>query len=83
FVREHWRMEEPIQRFEYHRYLGWAGQAPSYKLGQRVWEQLRDEALARGTSLRDFHREALELGSLPLSVLRSALSTPHGSGAGA
>lgn len=80
FVREHWRMEEPIQRFEYHRYLGWAGQAPSYKLGQRVWEQLRDEALARGTSLRDFHREALELGSLPLSVLRSALSAPHGSG---
>ena len=83
FVREHWRMEEPIQRFEYHRYLGWAGQAPSYKLGQRVWEQLRDEALARGTSLRDFHREALELGSLPLSVLRSALSAPHGSGVGA
>ena len=83
FVREHWRMEEPIQRFEYHRYLGWAGQAPSYKLGQRVWEQLRDEALARGTSLRDFHREALELGSLPLSVLRSALSAPHGSGVNA
>ncbi|MCT2149467.1 DUF885 domain-containing protein [Dermabacter vaginalis] len=79
FVREHWRMEEPIQRFEYHRYLGWAGQAPSYKLGQRVWEQLRDEALARGTSLRDFHREALELGGLPLSVLRSALSA-HGTG---
>ncbi len=83
FVREHWRMEEPIQRFEYHRYLGWAGQAPSYKLGQRVWEQLRDEALARGTSLRDFHREALELGGLPLSVLREALSAPRNGGVGA
>lgn len=73
FIREHWRMDEPIQRFEYHRYLGWPGQAPSYKLGQRVWEQMRDEALGRGQSLKDFHREALELGSLPLSVMREHL----------
>lgn len=74
FVQEHWSMEqEPIQRFELHRYLGWPGQAPSYKLGQRVWEKLRDNAAGRGESIKDFYRRALELGALPLSVLRDAL----------
>ena len=70
----HWGVSEAEQRFELHRYLGWPGQAPSYKLGQREWEQLRDAAVRRGEPLRDFHRRALELGSLPLSVLRGALS---------
>lgn len=73
FVQEHWAMDEPIQRFELHRYLGWPGQAPSYKLGQRVWEELRENATARGEDLKSFHRRALELGALPLSVLRDAL----------
>src|SRR5699024_11454712 len=74
FMSEHWGMTEPEQRFELHRYLGWPGQAPSYKLGQREWEQLRDTALGSGRTLRGFHRRALELGSLPLSVLRGALA---------
>ena len=74
FVREHWSMHDEIRRFELHRYLGWPGQAPSYKLGQRVWEGLRDEAVARGENIRDFHRRALELGALPFDVLRAALA---------
>ena len=74
FMSAHWGVSEAEQRFELHRYLGWPGQAPSYKLGQREWEQLRDAAVQRGEPLRDFHRRALELGSLPLSVLRGALS---------
>ena len=74
FMSAHWGVSEAEQRFELHRYLGWPGQAPSYKLGQREWEQLRDAAVRRGEPLRDFHRRALELGSLPLSVLRGALS---------
>jgi uncharacterized protein (DUF885 family) len=74
FMSVHWGVSEAEQRFELHRYLGWPGQAPSYKLGQREWEQLRDAAVRRGEPLRDFHRRALELGSLPLSVLRGALS---------
>lgn len=60
--------------FEFNRYLGWAGQAPSYKIGQRIWEELRDEALARGESLRDFHTRALMLGSVGLDTLRRALT---------
>ncbi|MDN6301634.1 MAG: DUF885 domain-containing protein [Dermabacteraceae bacterium] len=73
FMSAHWGVTEAEQRFELHRYLGWPGQAPSYKLGQRVWEQLRQEAEASGTPVRDFHRRALELGGLPLSVLEEAL----------
>ena len=34
-------------RFELNRYLGWPGQAPSYKLGERIWLAARDEARQR------------------------------------
>ena len=40
-------MNEGFVRFEVNRYLGWPGQAPSYKVGQRIWEQLRDEVARR------------------------------------
>lgn len=76
FMSEHWGITEGQQRFELHRYLGWPGQAPSYKVGQRIWEQLRDRAVGADPSpaaLRDFHARALALGSLPLSVLQEAL----------
>ena len=72
-------MDEGFLRFELHRYLGWPGQAPSYKVGQRIWEEIRaeatDAARARGEefSLKEFHSRALNLGSLPLDVLRKAL----------
>ena len=69
-------MDEAFLRFELNRYLGWPGQAPSYKIGQRLWETYRADAAARagaGFSLKDFHTRALNLGSLPLSVLPTAL----------
>jgi uncharacterized protein (DUF885 family) len=66
-------MAEENLRFELDRYLGWPGQAPSYAIGQRLWQQLRDETLRRGLSLKEFHSRALDLGGLPLDVLRSAL----------
>ncbi|MGP9693905.1 DUF885 domain-containing protein [Brachybacterium sp. AOP25-B2-12] len=76
FMTPNWGVAEAERRFELHRYLGWPGQAPSYKLGQRVWDELRAGGTTPGddASVRDFHRRALDLGSLPLSVLRSALS---------
>jgi uncharacterized protein (DUF885 family) len=69
-------MAEGFLRFELDRYLGWPGQAPSYKVGERLWLQLRDDAQAReGASfdLTAFHRRALDIGSVGLDVLRSAV----------
>lgn len=75
FLQTHSAMAEENLRFELDRYLGWPGQAPSYAIGQRIWQQLRDDTLARGVSLKDFHSRALDLGGLPLEVLQSALAT--------
>lgn len=65
-----------VLRFELDRYLGWAGQAPSYKVGERLWTALRDDVRARegaAFDLRSFHRRALDVGSVGMDVLRSAL----------
>ena len=62
--------------FEFNRYLGWPGQAPSYKIGQRLWEEIRDARATRDGekfSLRDFHTQALNLGSVGLDTLKMAL----------
>ena len=78
-LRANANMDEAFLRFELNRYLGWPGQAPSYKVGQRLWEQARSSAeaaaAARGEqfSLKDFHTRALNLGSVPLSILPAAL----------
>jgi uncharacterized protein (DUF885 family) len=77
FLRGHVRVEDEMLRFELDRYLGWPGQAPSYKLGERIWLQARDEVRARQGAdfdLKRFHKQALELGSLGLDPLRAALA---------
>lgn len=80
FLRANVNMPEAFIRFEWNRYLGWPGQAPSYKIGQRLWEQTRDaaaaEAEAKGEEfdLRAFHARALSMGALPLDVLRTAFA---------
>jgi len=77
FLRQHTRMEDAFIRFELDRYLGWPGQAPSYKVGERIWLQARDEARARqgaNFDLARFHRAALDLGSLGLDPLRESLA---------
>jgi uncharacterized protein (DUF885 family) len=76
FMRGHCRVQDDVLRFELNRYLGWPGQAPSYKVGERIWLQARDDAKARkGTDfdLKTFHRDALNLGALGLDPLRKAL----------
>jgi uncharacterized protein (DUF885 family) len=78
FLLAHSRMEEESLRYELNRYLGWPGQAPSYKVGERIWLQAREDAEARKGSafdLREFHRAALDLGGLGLDPLRAALRT--------
>jgi uncharacterized protein (DUF885 family) len=77
FMRGHCRVQEENLRFELNRYLGWPGQAPSYKLGERIWLQAREDAKRRqgaAFDLKAFHRDALNLGSLGLDVLQRAVS---------
>ena len=77
FLRAHCRVPDENLRFELNRYLGWPGQAPSYKVGERIWLRARDDAKARKGAdfdLKAFHRAALDLGSIGLDPLRSALS---------
>ena len=73
FMRENTAMDDANLNFEVNRYLGWPGQAPSYALGQRLWQETRAEAEKQGMSAREFHSEALGLGSVPMSVLREAV----------
>lgn len=76
FMRRNVNMNDAFVRFEVNRYLGWPGQAPSYKVGQRIWEGIRAEFRAReGAAFDDkaFHKRALDLGGVGLDTLKSAL----------
>ena len=76
FLSAHSRDSEATRRFELDRYLGWPGQAPSYKIGERLWMQLREEtAQTEGTAfdLKRFHRRALDIGGVGLDTLRDAV----------
>jgi uncharacterized protein (DUF885 family) len=77
FMRAHCRTPDEQLRYELNRYLGWPGQAPAYKVGERIWMQARADAAARqgaGFDLKAFHAAALNLGSLGLDPLRAALA---------
>lgn len=74
FLKENLAISEGQLNFEFARYLGWPGQAPSYKVGQRLWEQIRSELEARpGFDLKAFHTKALNIGSVGLDTLKRAL----------
>lgn len=76
FMRQNVNMSDEFVKFEVNRYLGWPGQAPSYKVGQRIWEQVRDDyQAAQGDSfdIKQFHKRALDLGGVGLDTLRTAL----------
>ena len=77
FMRDHCLMEDEYIRYEVLRYLGWPGQAPSYKVGERIWLQCREEVrdrLGDAFDLKAFHRAALDLGSLGLDPFRAAMA---------
>ncbi|MBO1266442.1 DUF885 domain-containing protein [Arthrobacter cavernae] len=74
FLKANLDISEGQLQFEFTRYLGWPGQAPSYKVGQRLWEQIRAELETHdGFELKSFHSKALNIGSVGLDTLRRAL----------
>ncbi|MDQ1382637.1 MAG: hypothetical protein QOG65_16, partial [Actinomycetota bacterium] len=77
FVIERSRFPDVFMRSEVDRYLGWPGQAISYKVGERVWLEARADAKRRkggAFDLKEFHTYALDLGSMGLGPLREELA---------
>ncbi len=77
FVIERSMFPEDFMKSEVDRYLGLPGQAISYKVGERVWLESRDDAKARhGDSfdLKAWHKYGLDLGSMGLDQLKAELA---------
>ncbi len=77
FAIDRSKMPEDFMESEVDRYLGWPGQAISYKVGERVWLDARDDARRRlgdRFELKAFHRHALDLGNMGLAQLERELA---------
>jgi uncharacterized protein (DUF885 family) len=62
-------LDESHATSETDRYLGWPGQAISYKVGERAWIAARENAKTRlgaEFSLKRFHAHALKIGPMGL-----------------
>jgi uncharacterized protein (DUF885 family) len=76
FMEEKALLQPDYARSEIERYISWGGQAVSYKLGEKVWLQIREESKQRlGDSfdIKKFHNYALKLGPMGLDRLRHEL----------
>lgn len=76
FLRSRTLTDDQYCRDEIDRYLGWPGQAPAYKVGERVWLRARDAARVRHGRQFDekaFHTGALQLGGMGLAQLADEL----------
>jgi uncharacterized protein (DUF885 family) len=77
FMMKNVNMPKEFVRFEVTRYFGWPGQAPAYKIGQRIWEQIRDDYKVRkgeNFDMKQFHTTALNLGGLGLDTLKRVMA---------
>lgn len=77
FVLQRSSYPEHFMRSEVDRYLGLPGQAISYKVGERVWLEARDDARTRHGAQFDlarWHAFALDLGTVGLDTLRHELA---------
>lgn len=70
-------LDEISARSEVDRYLGWPGQAISYKVGERFWMEAREAAKARlgeKFELKKFHSFALNLGPMGLDPFQREMA---------
>ena len=81
FVTVRSRQEPEFVKSEIVRYLGWPGQAISYKVGERKWLDVREAARRRAGGefdLSKFHTQALDLGPLGLEQLEREMDRAGG-----
>jgi uncharacterized protein (DUF885 family) len=70
-------LDEISARSEVDRYLGWPGQAISYKVGERFWMECRESAkqrLGAKFELKKFHSFALNLGPMGLDPFQREMA---------
>ncbi len=75
-------LDEAHSRSETDRYLGWPGQAISYKVGERVWMKAREDArtrLGEAFNMKKFHSYALKIGPMGLDPFAAEMSAWDGS----
>ncbi len=78
-LRQHTALSEHEIGTEVDRYIGWPGQALSYKMGEIVIRRLRrrwEQAQGSAFDLRAFHDRLLALGTVPLPCLEQELAPP-------
>ena len=76
YFRQYTALPEREIGTEIDRYITWPGQALSYYLGERAILEGRasaEKALGERFNIRAFHDAVLELGSVPLPVLKSRI----------
>ena len=74
-------LAEDFARSEVDRYLGWPGQAISYKVGERVWVRTREDAKKRlgdKFDIKAWHNYALKIGPMGLDPFEREMATYNG-----
>ena len=73
-LQEYATLERDYAESETTRYLGWPGQAISYKVGHRAILDIRAQLESRdGFDLKKFHADLLGVGPVGLDLLRELL----------
>ena len=73
-LTSHALMDDENSRSEVTRYLGWPGQAISYKVGEQFILDLREEATREDWfTLKEFHRRVLGAGPVGLDHLKDLI----------
>ncbi|MFM7874196.1 MAG: DUF885 domain-containing protein [Actinomycetota bacterium] len=74
-------LDEISARSEVDRYLGWPGQAISYKVGERFMMEAREDAkrrLGANFDLKKFHSYVLNLGPMGLDPFKAEMAAWNG-----
>ncbi len=77
FLKERSHFPADFLASELARYLGTPGQAISYKVGERVWLESRQEARRRlgpAFNLKAWHNRALRIGPMGLALMKKEMS---------
>jgi len=73
-LQEYATLEKPYAESEMTRYLGWPGQAISYKVGEKAILDIRATLESRGGfAAKQFHADLLEIGPVGLDLVRELL----------